>query len=335
MNKNFNELPDFMDDDSFHSWVLKRDDRPVAHWDQWIADNPGKKALVDEAAAMVRLMQFNEPAVSEQQLAAAESRLFDMIRAEKRQNPAKLIKMRFRKIWYAAAAILLIGVLAISIQFLTRDTPKPQFSTAYGQIRKDKLPDGTEVTLNANSKLTYPKQWKEGTDREVWVNGEAFFHVKKTSQHNRFVVHTDAFDIEVTGTSFNVTNRNGVSTVILKEGSVKIHRPGEPELLMVPGDFVQFSNQQIQKKTISKTDYMAWTENKLVFDNTPMSEVATIIKEHYGVEVKLQGKNINDKAISGVMPNDNLAVLLSTIEAVLDVEIIHTKDVITIIDKNQ
>jgi ferric-dicitrate binding protein FerR (iron transport regulator) len=48
-------------------------------------------------------------------------------------------------------------------------------------------------------------------------------------------VHTDAFDIEVTGTSFNVVNRNGVSTVILKEGSVKIHRPGAAELVMVPG----------------------------------------------------------------------------------------------------
>lgn len=337
MHKNFSEALDFIDDDSFISWVLKTDDHQVAIWDQWIADNPDKKTLVDEAASMVKMMQFKEPAIPAHQFAAAEARLFDSIRSEKGQDASKLVSMKFKKIWYAAAAVLLIGVLAISMQFLSGDTvtPKPQFSTAYGQIRQDKLPDGTEVTLNANSKIIYPKQWEEGTDREVWIDGEAFFHVKKTSRHNRFIVHTDAFDIEVTGTSFNVVNRNGVSTVILKEGSVKIHRPGVPELLMVPGDQVEFSNQQIQKKAIVKTDYLAWTENKLVFDSTSIGEVANIIKEHYGVEVKLQGFDTNDKDISGVMPNDNLAVLLSSLEEVLDAEIIRTKNLITIINKNQ
>ncbi|MEO6547837.1 MAG: FecR domain-containing protein [Ferruginibacter sp.] len=332
MQKDFNEPLDFMNDPDFISWVFKTNSERAAKWDRWIADNPGKAAMAEEAAGMMRLVQFKETVVPAQQIDNAEARLFETIRLEKTKPVAKLVSIKFRKIWYAAAAIILIGVLAISIRLITNTPARPQFATSYGQIRHDKLPDGTEVTLNANSKLTYPKQWVEGTDREVWINGEAFFHVKKTSHRNRFIVHTDAFDIEVTGTSFNVINREGMSTVILKEGSVKIHRPGENEITMVPGDYVGFVNQQLQKKIISKPNYLAWTENKLVFDNTPMSEVADIIRQHYGVKVNLQGDHVKDKTVSGLMPNNNLDVLLKTLEAALDVKIAHVKDEITITD---
>ncbi|MEP6711772.1 MAG: FecR domain-containing protein, partial [Ferruginibacter sp.] len=239
-----------------------------------------------------------------------------------------------RKLWYAAAAVLLIGVLSIGLKFLVSNAGKPQLATEYGQIKQDKLPDGTEIILNANSKLTYPRQWKEGTDREVWIKGEAFFHVKKTVQHNKFIVHTDAFDIEVTGTSFDVINREGKSSIILKEGSVKIHRPGEAEILMKPGDFVEFTNEQIQKKTVTKQDYLAWTESKLVFDNTALKDVVTIIKQHYGVDVKLMGNDLAEKTITGIMPNNNLDVLLEALEATQEFTIKRIDNIITITNKN-
>ena len=191
------------------------------------------------------------------------------------------------------------------------------------------MPDGTEVTLNANSKVSYGT-WKEGSPREVWINGEALFHVKKTPELSKFIVHTNAFDIEVTGTIFNVLNTPGKSNIILKEGSVKIHREGEPEILMNPGDFVEFSNEQIQKTRVTKQDDLAWTESKLIFDNTPLTEVATRIKNHYGVDVKLTGKNVADKTITGIMPNDNLDVLLKALEATLDCDIQHTNNQIII-----
>ncbi len=334
MNKEFNQLEDFITDDSFFCWAYKTDEKSIAQWNLWITKNPGKKALAEEAAALLTGLQLTEAPVSPQQLAIAEQRLRNTIEAEKEKGAAKVISIRRRKIWYGiAAAAIFIAVLTIGLQYLFNDTTKPQMTTAYGQIKQDKLPDGTEVTLNANSKLTYHKQWKEGTDREVWINGEAFFHVKKTPQHNKFIVHTDAFDIEVTGTSFDVINRNGKSSIILKEGSVKIHRPGEAEILMKPGDFVAFAEKQIQKKVVVKQDYLAWTENKLVFDNTSLKEVAAIITEHYGVEVKLQGENLAGKTITGIMPNDSLEILLQSLEATQDYTIQRTKTAITITNK--
>ena len=334
MNKEFNQLEDFITDDSFICWAYKTDEQSITRWNLWIAENPEKKALAEEAAAIATGLQLTEAPVSEQQLAIAEQRLRYAVNAEKQNSTAKVISLRRRKTWYrVAAAAIFVGVLTIGLQYLFNATAKPQLATAYGQIKQDKLPDGTEVTLNANSKLTYPKQWKEGTDREVWINGEAFFHVKKTPQHNKFIVHTDAFDIEVTGTSFDVINRNGKSSIILKEGSVKIHRPGEPEILMKPGDFVAFEEKQIQKKVIVKEDYLAWTENKLVFDNTSLKEVAAVITEHYGVEVKLQGDGLAEKTVTGIMPNDSLEILLQSLEATQEYTIQRTKTAITITNK--
>ena len=71
---------------------------------------------------------------------------------------------------------MLIGG-AIFWQSSTKEQLK--LNTNYGQIAKHKLPDGSEVMLNANSKLCMNKSWEGKGDREVWIEGEAYFHVKK------------------------------------------------------------------------------------------------------------------------------------------------------------
>lgn len=334
MNMNYNNADDIIAEESFLSWFYKTDQGAIDKWNKWMAEDAGNKALVEEAVSFLEKMQIRETPVSHEQLVSAETRLMESIAREKENEQGKVVSMPRRKLWYAIAAAAVIGLLFFGARFYYSSVPVPQIATTYGQIKQEKLPDGTEVILNANSNVSYRKNWKEDTDREVWLNGEAFFHVKKTAHKNKFTVHTDAFDIEVTGTSFNVVNRDGISTIILKEGSVKIHRKGEPDIAMVPGDVVEFSNQQIQKKTVQKTDYMAWTENKLVFDNTPIEEVARTIRQHYGVEVNLKGTKINDKTITGILPNDNLTVLLEALEATQDFEITRSKDVITIKNRN-
>ena len=331
MDKNFNQLQDFIGDDSFLSWVFQRDEKNIAYWENWIVQNPDKKVMATEAADYLQQIKLEECPVSKNQLVAAETRLRYAINTKKVTTPEKVIHINRRKFWYAAAAAAIItGALALSLKFLFNDTLQPQLATKFGQVKQNKLPDGTEVILNANSKLTYPKKWKPGTDREVWIKGEAFFHVKKTAQHSKFIVHTDAFDIEVTGTSFDVINRNGTSSIVLKEGSVKIHQPGNADIIMKPGDFVEFAEKKIQKTTLTKDDYLAWTESKLVFDNTSMKELAEIIKEHYGVEVLLKGSDLSYKTITGIMPNDSLDVLLQSLEATQDFLIQRTNGTITI-----
>lgn len=334
MSKNYNQVEDFIADDSFLLWFNKTDTNAISKWDFWITENPEKKELVNTAVDLLQQIQLSEAVVNPEQLAAAEQRLKQAIHARDYSYPAKVVKLPLRKIWYAAAGILIITVLAIGLKFMFNDSSKPYLATAYGQVKQEKLPDGTEVILNANSKISYPEKWATGKTREVWISGEAFFHVKKTAAKDKFIVHTDAFDIEVTGTSFNVINREGKSSIVLKEGSVKIHRPGEAEIVMKPGDQIAYAEKQIQLKTVTKTDYLAWTESKLIFDNTTLKELAAIIKEHYGVEVKIEDEKLSQKTITGIMPNDNLDALVQSLEAMQEFSIQHTKTLITITNKD-
>ncbi|HVT86456.1 MAG TPA: FecR domain-containing protein [Chitinophagaceae bacterium] len=331
MRENYRNPEELISDESFVSWFNRTDATCVEDWEQWIAAHPDRQEMVNQAVAILNLIRFQDTPVSSEQIKEAEVKLRKTINDP---PPAKVISIKRKKIWYAAAAVAVL-LIVIGVTVFFKPSSKSQLATQYGQIKKDKLPDGTEVFLNANSTVTYEKGWHEGKTREVWIQGEAFFHVKKTPSHDKFIVHTDAFDIEVTGTSFNVTNKNGQSSIILKEGSVKIRRPGEAEILMQPGDMVAFSNEKIEKKIVTKQDYMAWMDNKLDFDNTPVTEIVRIIKEHYGVDVKINGNNLANQTITGIMPNDNLDVLLQALDATQELKVIRNGDSITISSDNQ
>lgn len=332
MTEQDNNWEEFINDDTFISWVFKSNEKHVRKWDFWIQENPSKKELVNEIASVLNLSKLKEEPINDEQKEKAEKRLRVAIATS--SNPGKVVNIKRKRIWYYAAAVLIISLaFGLAYQFHTK-SPE-QIASNYGEVLKNKLPDGTEVILNAHSKLTLGKIWQSGNTREVWIKGEAFFHVKKTPEHDKFIVHTDAFDIEVTGTSFNVKNLDGKSSIILKEGSVNIHCKGETDIKMKPGDYVVFDNNQIQKKVVTKDDYLVWTQNKLVFDNTRLSDVAKIINEHYGVEVNLVGDNIGEKTITGIMPNDNLDVLISSMEATQEFSIKRDDNTITINNKNQ
>ena len=233
--------------------------------------------------------------------------------------------------WIAAACILVALTTGL---YLTRYL-KPsgqQVVTAYGQIKQQQLPDGTEVIMNANSRLTYSSGWQVGADREVWVTGEAYFHVRRTPEKSRFIVHTDHFDVIVTGTQFNVVNRHGKANVMLQEGSVTLHMKDGREIKMAPGDFVAWDSDQPEKRPAKNDSLLAWKEQKLVFNKTPLQDLATIINEQYGVPVKLSIECPHMGTVSGIMPNNNLDVLLQALVATSEFDVIRTpgNDTITI-----
>jgi ferric-dicitrate binding protein FerR (iron transport regulator) len=191
------------------------------------------------------------------------------------------------------------------------------------------------VVVNADSKIVYSPGWKDGKDREVWLTGEAFFHVSKTPLKSRFIVHANHFDIIVTGTQFNVTNRRDKANVMLQEGSVTLQTDEGKELKMLPGDFVEYKNAALEKRPVKDDSVLAWKDHKLVFDNTPLRELIQIIREHYGVSISTANDAVGDSKISGILPNDNLDVLLQALETTGDFEVLRQGDSIIIKDHHR
>src|SRR5206468_2094273 len=153
-----------------------------------------------------------------------------------------------------AAAVLLVVVSGF---IFWNTNHKKTLNSGYGAISLYQLPDGSHVTLNANSKITIKKTWEENTDREVWLQGEAFFRVQKTQNKNKFIVHANGMDIIVTGTQFNVISRDDESSVLLTEGSVTLRTANGKEIKMKPGDFVKVEDEVPARQMVDQQRVLA------------------------------------------------------------------------------
>ncbi|THU41105.1 DUF4974 domain-containing protein [Niastella caeni] len=322
-----NTIEELLSDESFLAWYYKTDPHAIIKWDNRLAHNAIERKLADEAVQLLQTITIKEQLVDAQRLMQAEARLTNATLSAENQPAGKVVSMRSRTIkWWAAAAIIFLT--SVSVWQYTRTNGQLAIQTAYGETRQEVLPDGSEVMLNANTTLDY-KKWKEGTDREVWVKGEAFFHVKKTTLKTRFIVHTGHFDVVVTGTQFNVINRNNKSNVLLKEGSVIITSDRQ-DVSMKPGEYVEFNGKGVQKKDINNAQVLAWTDHKFNFENTPMKEVASLVTEFYGIKVTLADEAVASSTISGIMSNDNLDIFLQALEALSEYDVVKSEKEILI-----
>jgi transmembrane sensor len=329
MQMNSKNVDELLNDDGFLAWYFKTDQAKIVFWDDLIKNNPGQKKLVDEAVSIIEAIKVKEGKVDSGE---AVSRLFEKINETGSSQPAKVIPIENRRTWlrWAAAAVFLVIIGVGAYTYFQRG--KPGFETNYAEIRQESLPDGSQVTLNANSKLVFNKNWQKEkeNDREVWLDGEAFFQVQKTPRKSKFIVHTSHFDIIVTGTEFNVVNRNEKTNVLLKEGSVLIRGANGENISMKPGDFVEFSNNQVQPKTAKDNQVLAWKERKFIFEKTPMKEVGANIEDLYGISVTFGDTTAATDSISAILPNDNLDVFLQSLEAAQNYEITKNNEGILI-----
>lgn len=330
MRKNFSTAEEMIGDEMFLSWFYKESDEKINSWQKWVNENPEYQPMVAEAVRLMNELNLSESAMPAFRIEAAYNKLHTRLE-EPENDTAPVVQMKpARQRWWISAAAAVLVLVAGVTWFKWASSSKAIIETPYGQLCQRELPDGSEVMLNANTVVTLSNSWKEGNDREVWLKGEAFFHVKKTARKNRFIVHTDQLDIIVTGTQFNVRTIGDKTSVLLTEGSVTIKTIDGQELNMVPGDFVEIQNNKAEKKTTNQETVLAWKDNKLNFDKTPIKDVAVMISNHYGVTVNLADESVAGKTITGMMPNNNLDDLLEALEATTEFKITRTDKMILI-----
>ncbi|HTG55228.1 MAG TPA: FecR family protein, partial [Niabella sp.] len=134
---------------------------------------------------------------------------------------------RLKKIAWTVAAILVLALGSTVVYRILTDSnrvghSKNILTTKKGSKSNLVLPDGTRVLLNSDTRLSYNQSFGKQA-REVMLEGEAYFEVVKDAQHP-FIVHTNAMDIKVLGTVFNVrayNNEKNTQTTLL-EGSVEV-----------------------------------------------------------------------------------------------------------------
>jgi ferric-dicitrate binding protein FerR (iron transport regulator) len=225
--------------------------------------------------------------------------------------------------WLVAACMLFMVSSGI---FFARDfILYTTYTAKYGQTRSVRLDDGSQVELNANSRLKVRNTWGLAPQREVWLEGEGFFSVARRADHGKFTVHTDELTVEVLGTKFNVAQRRNRTTVVLSEGKVKLtaNAGRKQTVLMQPGDYIELSAQDtaFNRKTVIPEKYTVWKENELFFENAPLPEVLQKVEDYYGIKIILQDTTAAEKRFTSSLPNKNLDVVLKSIAAVYQLEV--------------
>ncbi|WP_019987535.1 FecR family protein [Rudanella lutea] len=225
--------------------------------------------------------------------------------------------------WAAAAAVLIVTVLG---GYLLRDQIRYQtYQTAYGETGSYELPDGTRVTLNANSTLRVPRFGFGAETRDVFLKGEGEFNVKHLPTHQRFVVRAaDNFQVEVLGTEFVVYARERGKRVYLRHGKVKLGLPQGKQLTMKPGNVVTVSNsgQYRLQQTAPAQPYVAWKDHWFYFDDTSLLEITAQIRERFGVKVVVADTALAHRRIAGNFKAESADDLLQTLAGLLNLSIV-------------
>jgi transmembrane sensor len=217
-----------------------------------------------------------------------------------------------------AAAVLF---LVIATYWWTTRDQMITIQTAL-QSNQFELPDGTQIWLNQNSKITYDKAFKK---RDVALEGEAFFDVIR-DESKPFTINSGATQTRVLGTSFNVRAYPEDEAVIVTvtSGSVELAARDVPEQKVIlkvnEAGIFQKTEQQVAKKTVDNDNSISWKTQKLSFNNTSMKAVFEAMERHFGVTFEVTNEAIWHCEFFGTYDKPKLNELLEIMSFAMGLE---------------
>ena len=234
-------------------------------------------------------------------------------------EPSKILlpkKNRWLPVFSRIAATILLPVciglgtyFAVSYVDAGGESQVP-FTVAvdYGQKANLTLPDGTKVWLNSASYLSYNVEYND-KDRRVCLDGEAYFEVAKNKE-KRFIVCCNDLEIEALGTAFNVKGYadDASVTTSLAEGSVKVSN-NQGSTFLKPNERVEYRKKEhsfVKSKIADVREIDFWRNNMLIFDSTPLEEIATTVERMYGVKVIFESEELKKVPFTGTIRNNSL-----------------------------
>ena len=345
MNSNQNDYTQFTGeqfaaDECFQQWVLGTDGAGNAFWESYLLLHPGQHEVIIKARRLVEELACGDysiqPLSSEEKKTIREN-IYQTLDLSSEAEVTSFLSpgKKRRQRWAVAAAI---AILTLPAYLLIRPGKAPAeeeknnystltLKTGPGEMKRIILEDSTVVMLNANSTLQYASSFENRPARELRLEGNAFFSVKKDKLHP-FIVTARSLVVTVLGTELNVNARSAATEVELTSGSVKVegaehkHKKVSPAYLQ-PGERVKLdpASQTFIKTKMNAELYSAWTEGKWNFRQTSLGEITGLLHEYYGVEIVFKNEKIRHLRINAVIPVTSLQVLIPVIEQTLQIKI--------------
>ncbi len=311
-------------DAGFQQWVLERDKKQEEKWVKWAAASPGRQQIANEARDFVLAAGLVADNELNLKYLDAWHQINKNIQVE---SPPELVKVQTSYTWYwfAAAAVVILMVAGVSV-FYSFQNNQLSVIAAFGETKNIELPDGSLVTLNADSKVRYASNFGEEEKREVYLEGEAFFEVTKSADSKPFVVYAgEGVEVEVLGTKFNLKTRQRKTELYLQEGAV-LMSSGYGKVQIAPGQISYFDAERkryevSEQAAADEAMILDWVEKMFVFNNISLSAIAEELEQAFGVKVVVKEPALLDKKVTAKVPRDDLFLVTQVLSEALQVDI--------------
>lgn len=346
--KESGDILELLKNEYFVRWVKSPTDESNHFWSIWIASDPKNKELVDAAVQLIKSSSYKiDEGISDADYNSILSAVVDH-GLKVRQKSSKKNFNIWRPLSVAASVAI---VVFASWWVISSETNKEQQSTSYQAVRliekvaengqkiTTQLPDGTVVNLNSGSKITFPSVFN-GITREVTLQGEAFFDVKRNPEQP-FIVKMNGDEVTVLGTSFNIRSYpdDDVVSVAVATGKVSYASPLGQEVLLKPDQMAVFSKEKknIVTMEVDKLESFGWRSKIIYFKSSPLKNVLKELERWYGVKIEAEGDFSSIGTFTGEFRNETLNQVLKGLSYVygFEFEIDGTEVSINQLTKNQ
>jgi len=259
------------------------------------------------------------------------------------EHGIKIHQLQWMKTALKYAAIILLAFIAGNLLkpslLSDKEIRYSEITVPFGQMSQIKLSDGTKIWLNSGTTLRYPERFAENS-RSVSIEGEAYFEVAKMA-HKPFTVNTTEMNIEVLGTSFNLSayREDAATSVTLVEGKVAVRdNTGKTIAQLIPGQKA-VKNKQTNALAISTVEtafYSAWIAGKIYFDDEPLDQIAIKLERWFNVEITFADQQLKSHRFTGtILKNKPVDQIMQALELLSPIRFKHQvnaigKDKITI-----
>ena len=243
-------------------------------------------------------------------------------RAGKESKETAVVKpITSRRSWVRAASIvLLVAGLATLTYFLSDFSTTPITISSSATPVSDTLPDGSFVTLNKNSSISYSSKFK-GDQREVQLKGEAFFTVTPDKE-KPFVISVNDITVTVVGTSFNIKSINGKTQVVVETGVVRVTKNNKT-IELRPGEKALTSQADISmiKEEVTDQLHKYYRTREFVCDRTPLWKLVEVLNEAYDSNITIGNDKLKNLPLTSTFYNQSLDKILDIIGETFDISV--------------
>lgn len=332
------EIADFVMDEDFIRWVNAGVRGDVDFWENWLQRNPHKHLIVAEARRILESIGSECAVVPGEVVELEITKLMQSINPHAEPLPERVPVFRlYAAARYAAAAIVLVGVLGFSTWFFTREKTKPENFTYAAVTSSHKLienintsgntialilPDGSTVKLAANSRISYESRFDSLVTRDVYLSGQAFFTVRK-NPHQPFRVFANEIVAKVLGTSFTVRafEKDTVIQVTVSTGKVSVYSQGQitvkesaapnklSGIIVTPNQQVVYAkaSQEFQKILLENPVMVnAVSVNKsMAYEDANIDKVFDDLGRDYGISIVYDSDVLKHCTVTADLSNES------------------------------